>query len=116
MKQMKNRKVMLGIIVLTAICGCRSVRTHESILKEQISGLDKLGNVMVITREDGSGTRSTFSQLTGFDEKNKETGASDLQEQMLKLQTRQAWYLRRLHKRKMQLDMFQWVHLMMHRE
>ena len=78
MKQMKNRKVMLGIIVLTAICGCRSVRTHESILKEQISGLDKLGNVMVITREDGSGTRSTFSQLTGFDEKNKETGASDL--------------------------------------
>ena len=78
MKQMKNRKVMLGIIVLTAICGCRSVGTHESILKEQISGLDKLGNVMVITREDGSGTRSTFSQLTGFDEKNKETGASDL--------------------------------------
>ncbi len=44
MKQMKNRKVMLGIIVLTAICGCRSVGTHESILKEQISGLDKLGN------------------------------------------------------------------------
>ena len=78
MKQMKNRKVMLGIIVLTAICGCRSVRTHESILKEQISGLDKLGNVMVITREDGSGTRSTFSQLIDFDEKNKETGASDL--------------------------------------
>ena len=78
MKQMKNRKAMLGIIVLTAICGCRSVGTHESILKEQISGLDKLGNVMVITREDGSGTRSTFSQLTGFDEKNKETGASDL--------------------------------------
>lgn len=78
MKQMKNRKVMLGIIVLTAICGCRSVGTHESILKEQISGLDKLGNVMVITREDGSGTRSTFSQLTGFDEKNKETGVSDL--------------------------------------
>lgn len=63
---------------MTAICGCRSVGTHESILKEQISGLDKLGNVMVITREDGSGTRSTFSQLTGFDEKNKEIGASDL--------------------------------------
>ena len=58
MKQMKNRKVML---VLTAICGCRSVGTHESILKEQIYGLDKLGNVMVITREDGSDTRSTFS-------------------------------------------------------
>ena len=77
MKQMKNRKVMLGIIVLTAICGCRSVRTHESILKEQISGLDKLGNVMVITREDGSGTRSTFSQLTGFDEKNKEKYVSE---------------------------------------
>lgn len=34
MKQMKNRKVMLGIIVLTAICGCRSVGIHESILKE----------------------------------------------------------------------------------
>lgn len=33
---------------------------------------------MVITREDGSDTRSTFSQLIGFDEKNKETGASDL--------------------------------------
>ena len=63
---------------MTAICGCRSVGTHESILKEQISGLDKLGNVMVITREDGSGTRSTFSQLIDFDEKNKETGASDL--------------------------------------
>ena len=63
---------------MTAICGCRSVGTHESILKEQISGLDKLGNVMVITREDGSDTLSTFSQLIDFDEKNKETGASDL--------------------------------------
>lgn len=71
MKQMKNRKVMLGIIVLTAICGCRSVRTHESILKEQISGLDKLGNVMVITREDGSGTRSTFRSLQALMKKIK---------------------------------------------
>lgn len=41
------------------------------MVAEQISGLDKLGNVMVITREDGSDTRSTFSQLTGFDEKIK---------------------------------------------
>lgn len=40
-------------------------------MAEQISGLDKLGNVMVITREDGSGTRSTFSQLIDFDEKIK---------------------------------------------
>lgn len=56
---------------MTAICGCRSVGTHESILKEQISGLDKSGNVMVITREDGLGTRSTFSQLIDFDEKIK---------------------------------------------
>ena len=71
---------MLGILFLAAICvcGCSPVGTHESIPKEQISGLDELGNVMVITREDGSGTRSTFSQLTGFDEKNTENGASDL--------------------------------------
>lgn len=98
MKQMKNRKVMLGIIVLTAICGCRSVRTHESILKEQISGLDKLGNVMVITREDGSGTRSTFSQLTGFDEKNKETGASDLtrQESIAQIKTRYPYTMKEI--------------------
>lgn len=80
MKKMKNRKAMLGILFLAAICvcGCSPVGTHESIPKEQISGLDELGNVMVITREDGSGTRSTFSQLTGFDEKNTENGASDL--------------------------------------
>ena len=80
MKKTKNRKAMLGILFLAAICvwGCRPVGTHESIPKEQISGLDELGNVMVITREDGSGTRSTFSQLTGFDEKNTENGASDL--------------------------------------
>ena len=32
---------------------------------------------MVITREDGSGTRSTFSHLTGFDEKNKEKYVSE---------------------------------------
>ena len=41
------------------------------LVAEQISGLDKLGNVMVITREDGSGTRSTFSQLIDYDEKIK---------------------------------------------
>lgn len=99
---------------MTAICGCRSVGTHESILKEQISGLDKLGNVMVITREDGSDTRSTFSQLTGFDEKNKETGASDLTR--TDAETADSVSLVLEHKRKMQLDMFQWVHLMMHRE
>lgn len=71
---------MLGILFLAAICagGCSPVGMHESIPKEQISGLDELGNVMVISREDGSGTRSTFSQLTGFDEKNTQNGASDL--------------------------------------
>ena len=80
MKKMKNRKAMLGILFAAAICacGCRPIGTHESISKEQISGLNELGNVMVITREDGSGTRSTFSQITGFDEKNTENGASDL--------------------------------------
>jgi len=33
-----------------------------------VAGLDKLGNVTVISREEGSGTRSAFAQIVGFDD------------------------------------------------
>ncbi|MCD8217897.1 MAG: substrate-binding domain-containing protein [Clostridiales bacterium] len=39
----------------------------------KVDGLDALGAVQVISREEGSGTRSAFAQLIGFDDSEDET-------------------------------------------
>ncbi len=51
--------VMLAAVLL---CSCAG----ETATLGRVSGLDALGNVSVISREEGSGTRSSFADLVDF--------------------------------------------------
>lgn len=79
---MKNKKkigIALAVVSVALLFGCSPVSGIKSISsKTQVEGLDQLGAITAVAREDGSGTRNVFAELLGFDEKNKETGASDL--------------------------------------
>ena len=79
---MKNKKkigIALAVVSVALLFGCSPVSGRKSISsKTQVEGLDQLGAITAVAREDGSGTRNVFAELLGFDEKNKETGASDL--------------------------------------
>ena len=79
---MKNKKkigIALAVVSVALLFGCSPVSGIKSISsKTQVEGLDHLGAITAVAREDGSGTRNVFAELLGFDEKNKETGASDL--------------------------------------
>lgn len=59
---MKVQKVLLtaisGLIVMSSFAGCGGITDSSS-------GFDTKSQVSVITREDGSGTRSAFVELTG---------------------------------------------------
>ncbi|MCD7782474.1 MAG: substrate-binding domain-containing protein [Firmicutes bacterium] len=75
----RHRKalVMLCVIsvLLFSLCGCDGDRT-KTYAKDN-EALAALGEIHLIAREDGSGTRSAFAQLLGFDSAG-ESGASDL--------------------------------------
>ena len=78
---MKTKKIgiALAVVSVALLFGCSPVSGIKSISsKTQVEGLDQLGAITAVAREDGSGTRNVFAELLGFDEKNKETGASDL--------------------------------------
>ena len=79
---MKNKKkigIALAVVSVALLFGCSPVSGIKSISsKTQVEGLDQLGAITAVAREDGSGTRNVFAELLGFDQKNKETGASDL--------------------------------------
>ena len=55
--------VLLGATVLLG--GCQNSGTQDSRERE---ALEKLGQIQVITRESGSGTRSSLAQALGLDE------------------------------------------------
>lgn len=55
--------VLAGAMVLSCCTGCSS---DKGTAQEKVEGLDKLGEIHVISREEGSGTRNTFAQLAGF--------------------------------------------------
>lgn len=68
----KNGKGLLlllitGALLMTGSTGC-SKQAADTKQKEE--GLDKLGQIGVISREEGSGTRGTFAQLAGFVQEN----------------------------------------------
>lgn len=70
--------VLLAAVAAVVLCaGCSSTKKTQQD-KTITEGLDRLGEIHVIAREDGSGTRSVFAGLLGFDEVNKENQASDL--------------------------------------
>ena len=55
--------VLLGAAILLG--GCQNSGTQDSRERE---ALEKLGQIQVITREIGSGTRSSLAQALGLDE------------------------------------------------
>ncbi|MCD7727089.1 MAG: substrate-binding domain-containing protein [Ruminococcus sp.] len=61
----------LLLVVITVFCSC-SADNELSV----VEGLDELGEVSVISREDGSGTRTAFAQLVGFDEEQDDKSDS----------------------------------------
>ncbi|MGN0591724.1 MAG: substrate-binding domain-containing protein [Ruminococcus sp.] len=54
-------KILLPVIMLLA--GCSS-QTEQSL--ESVAGLEQLGEIQVIAREEGSGTRDAFASLLDF--------------------------------------------------
>lgn len=69
---MKTKKILAtaaaGLIVMASLAGCGSTGSNSSA-----SGFDTKSNISVITREDGSGTRSAFIELTGVQEEKDGT-------------------------------------------
>ncbi|MCD8154249.1 MAG: substrate-binding domain-containing protein [Clostridiales bacterium] len=68
---MVKKKYRLSFLLLTVVmtlgaCG------REKSSTAQVDGLEALGAVQVVSREEGSGTRSAFAQLVGFDESGEE--------------------------------------------
>lgn len=62
---MRGKNILLALVILSGLAvGC-SAKTQS--VKEQVEGLDKLGKITVIAREDGSGTRGAFAGLVGLD-------------------------------------------------
>ncbi|MCD7820280.1 MAG: substrate-binding domain-containing protein [Lachnospiraceae bacterium] len=61
--------VLFFLAALLLLTGCGTERVQE---KETVDGLDALGSVQVISREEGSGTRSAFAELLGFDESGED--------------------------------------------
>lgn len=69
---MKTKKILAtaaaGLIAMASLAGCGSTGSSSSA-----SGFDTKSNISVITREDGSGTRSAFIELTGVQEEKDGT-------------------------------------------
>lgn len=57
--------VLSGALMLGALAGCGSRG------KESAGGFDTEGEIHVLTREDGSGTRGAFIELFGIEQKNE---------------------------------------------
>lgn len=69
-KRMENRLWLAVLLLVAALsfagCGMSAGNSGGHLSQEQVDGLEKLGKIKVIAREDGSGTRSTFAELAGF--------------------------------------------------
>lgn len=67
-----------GIVIMLTACGMETDLQKESLSNNQIERLEKLGDISVVSREPGSGTRSTFAQMVGFDTGNNDSDRQDL--------------------------------------
>lgn len=69
---MKVKKILAtaiaGLVIMSSLASCGGTTDSSSS-----SGFDTTSQISVITREDGSGTRSAFVELTGVLEKTAET-------------------------------------------
>lgn len=66
---MKVKKILAtaiaGLVVMSSLAGCGGTTDSSSSNESSSSGFDTTSQISVITREDGSGTRSAFVELTG---------------------------------------------------
>lgn len=74
---MKTKKILAtaaaGLIAMASLAGCGSTGSSSSSDNSSAGGFDTKSNISVITREDGSGTRSAFIELTGVQEEKDGT-------------------------------------------
>lgn len=73
MKTPKKILLLLAASAAFALTGC--VGRNAASEEMRTEGLSELGKITVIAREEGSGTRSTFAELIGFDD--GQNGQSD---------------------------------------
>lgn len=69
---MNKKSIKMGIVlvsILLLLSGCNSSTDNQSKESQTVDGLKELGTIRVISREEGSGTRSAFAGLAGFQEK-----------------------------------------------
>lgn len=71
---MRLNKIIFGVSLLAAagliFAGCSNAK--ETVKRGEVAGLDQLGTITVISREEGSGTRNVFAELLGFADVNAE--------------------------------------------
>ncbi len=59
----KGKILVLTLALGLSLSGCAKEKTYE-----KVEGLDALGSIQVISREEGSGTRSAFVQALGIED------------------------------------------------
>lgn len=78
MKQTKHYLTILlaGVLALSALTGCKSAPEDGQASPED--AFDTSSSIGVISREDGSGTRSAFIELFGIEQKDADGNKVDL--------------------------------------
>ena len=70
-----NRKSVVITVAIASMLfllgGCGMSGQSNSEERQQVEGLKELGQIQVISREEGSGTRGAFIELFGVEEKNE---------------------------------------------
>lgn len=75
---MKLRKSVVALLAACTVLGMTGCSGSGDRAMEPVEGLERLGSIQVIAREEGSGTRSTFAQLVDFEAKEQGAGKTDL--------------------------------------
>ena len=70
---MKRWWMLVAVCVVMTLTACASEKTVK-----EVEGLSEMGEISVITREKGSGTRTVFADLTGLREKSSGREYQDL--------------------------------------
>lgn len=80
MEEKKLRKYLVLIAVLTLaaviLAACRSKDAGTDPVDQE--ALKALGKIQVVAREEGSGTRAVFAQMTGLEQKGKTGDATSM--------------------------------------
>lgn len=79
MKIKQNLMFCLIACMVLGLTGCgNSTAQREESSQEKTEGLENLGEITVISREEGSGTRDTFAVLADFTTKDAQSDQKDM--------------------------------------